>query len=104
GGGAWISAIMKQLGEPNKEELDTFQQFVDGVLWGGLQYKDGPKKFGVRKSLFYYQPDQMPPGFYRKDFDWSTWTSWNKAQAERVDRSFDRSEERRVGKECRCEW
>jgi len=89
GGGAWISAIMKQLGEPNKEELDTFQQFVDGVLWGGLQYKDGPKKFGVRKSLFYYQPDQMPPGFYRKDFDWSTWTSWNKAQAERVDRSFD---------------
>ena len=22
GGGAWISAIMKQLGEPNKDELD----------------------------------------------------------------------------------
>ena len=89
GGGAWISAIMKQLGEPNKEELDKFQQFVDGVLWGGLQYKDGPKKFGVRKSLFYYQPDQMPPGFYRKDFVWSTWTSWNRTHAERVDRSFD---------------
>ncbi len=89
GGGAWISAIMKQLGAPNKDELDKFQQFVDGVLWGGLQYKDGPKKFGVRKSLFYYQPDQMPPNFYRKDFDWSSWTSWNKAHAERVDRSFD---------------
>jgi hypothetical protein len=89
GGGAWISAIMKQLGEPNKEELDKFQQFVDGVLWGGLQYNEGPKKFGVRKSLFYYQPDQMPPDFYRKDFDWSSWTSWNKADSERVDRSFD---------------
>ena len=59
------------------------------MLWGGLQYKDGPRKFGVRKSLFYYQPDQMPAGFYRKDFDWSSWTSWNKAHAERVDRSFD---------------
>jgi len=89
GAGAWISTIMKQLGEPDKEELAKFQQFEDGVLWGGLQYKDGPKKFGVRKSLFYYQPDQMPAGFYNKDFDWSTWTSWNKAHAERVDRSFD---------------
>ena len=89
GGGAWISAIMKQLGEPNKDELDTFQQFVDGVLWGGLQYSDGPKKFGVRKSLFYYQPDQMPQGYYRKDFDWTSWTSWNKADSERVDRSYD---------------
>jgi hypothetical protein len=89
GGGAWLSMIMKQLGEPNKEELGKFQEFVDGVLWGGLQYKDGPKKFGVRKSLFYYQPDQMPAGFYRKDFDWSSWTSWDKAHSERVDRSFD---------------
>jgi Family of unknown function (DUF5695) len=89
GGGAWIAAIMKQLGEPDKEELGKFQEFVDGVLWGGLQYKDGPKKFGVRKSLFYYQPDQMPAGFYRKDFDWSSWTSWDKAHSERVDRSFD---------------
>lgn len=89
GGGAWISAIMKQLGAPNKDELDKFQQFVDGVLWGGLQYNDGPKKFGVRKSLFYYQPDQMPPDFYRKDFDWTSWTSWNQVDSERVDRSYD---------------
>jgi hypothetical protein len=89
GAGSWISTIMKQLGEPDKEELAKFQQFVDGVVWGTMQYTDGPKKFGVRKSLFYYQPDQMPAGFYNKDFDWSSWTSWNKAHAERVDRSFD---------------
>jgi hypothetical protein len=89
GGGAWISAIMKQLGAPNKDELDKFQQFLDGVLWGALQYKDGPKKFGVRKSLFYYQPDQMPADFYRKDFDWTSWKSWNKSDSERVDRSYD---------------
>jgi hypothetical protein len=89
GGGAWIATIMKQLGAPNKEELGKFQEFVDGVLWGGLQYKDGPQKFGVRKSLFYYQPDQMPADYYRKDLDWTSWTSWNKAHAERVDRSFD---------------
>jgi len=89
GGGAWLATIMKQLGQPNKQELDKFQQFYDGVLWGGLQYKDGPNKFGVRKSLFYYQPDQMPSGFYGKDLDWTSWTSWNKEHAERVDRSFN---------------
>ena len=89
GGGAWLATIMKQLGAPDKEELAKFQEFVDGTLWGGLQYKDGPKKYGVRKSLFYYQPEQFPADFYRKDFDWSSWTSWNKAHAERVDRSFN---------------
>jgi hypothetical protein len=89
GGGAWLSTIMKQLVQPDKEELSKIQRFVDGVLWGGLQYKEGNKKFGVRKSLFYYQPDQLPAGFYRKDLDWSSWTSWNKEHAERVDRSYD---------------
>jgi hypothetical protein len=43
----------------------------------------------VRKSLFYYQPDQMPTGFYRNDLDWKSWTSWNKRDSERVDRSYD---------------
>jgi hypothetical protein len=89
GGGAWLSAIMKELVEPNQEEIEKLEQFIDGVVWGGLQYKDGPNKFGVRKSLFYYQPDEMPKGFYRGDLDWSTWTSWNKKASEQVDRSYD---------------
>jgi len=89
GGGGWIAAIMKQIVEPNKDEIGKLQQFVDGVVWGGLQYKDGDRKYGVRKSLFYYQPDEFPAGFYRSDFDWSTWTSWNKKASEQTDRSFD---------------
>jgi Family of unknown function (DUF5695) len=89
GGGAWLAAIMKQLVQPNKEELDKLQQFVDGVLWGGLQFKDGPHAYGVRKSLFYYQPDQMPPNYYDANFDWKSWTSWNKQASEAVDRSYD---------------
>jgi hypothetical protein len=89
GGGAWLSAIMKELVEHNKEEVEKLEQFIDGVVWGGLQYKDGPNKFGVRKSLFYYQPDEMPKGFYRSDLDWSSWTSWNKKASEQVDRSYD---------------
>ena len=89
GAGSWLAAIMKEFVEPNKEELDKYHQFFDGVLWGGLQHKDGPLKYGVKKSLFYYQPDQMPPNFYRSDYDWSTWTSWDKKASERVDRSYD---------------
>ena len=89
GGGAWLAAIMKQLVQPDNHELEKLQRFVDGVLWGGLQFKEGPHAYGVRKSLFYYQPDEMPSGYYRSDFDWSTWTSWNKAASERVDRSYD---------------
>ncbi|HXF12063.1 MAG TPA: DUF5695 domain-containing protein [Terriglobales bacterium] len=89
GGGAWLSAMMKEFVQPNQEEIGKLQQFVDGVLWGGLQYKDGPNRYGVRKSLFYYQPDELPKGFYRSDFDWSSWTSWNKKASEQVDRSYD---------------
>ncbi len=89
GAGSWLAVAMKQLVQPNREEIEKLQQFVDGVIDGRLQYKDGPRAFGVRKSLFYYQPDQMPPGYYRSDFDWKTWTSWSKQASEAVDRSFD---------------
>ena len=89
GAGSWLAAVLKEYVQPNKEEIDKYQQFVDGVLWGGLQHKDGNLQYGVKKSLFYYEPDQMPSNFYRSDFDWSSWTSWNKKASERVDRSFD---------------
>lgn len=89
GAGSWLATAMKEFGEPDPQELVKFQQFVDGVLWGQLQYKDGPRQYGVKKSLFYYQPDELPPGYYRSDINWKSWTSWNKQQASAVDRSYD---------------
>ncbi len=89
GAGSWLAAAMKQLGEPDPQEIKKLEQFVDGVLWGKLQYADGPKQYGVRKSVFYYQPDELPASFYGKDLDWTTWTSWNKKASEAVDRSFN---------------
>ncbi len=89
GAGSWLSAVLKEYGRPDKSEIDKYQQFIDGVVWGGLQYKDGPRQYGVRKSLFYYQPDQLPPDYYRNDFNWRTWTSWNKQASELTDRSYD---------------
>jgi hypothetical protein len=89
GGSSWLAGAMKQLGRPDAAELAKYQQFIDGVVWGGLQYADGPRQYAVRKSLFYYQPDQMPAGYYRSDLDWTTWTSWKKDAAEIVDRSYN---------------
>lgn len=89
GAGSWLAAAMKEYGRPDKQQVEQFEEFVDGVLWGGLQFKDGPHKYGVRKSLFYYQPDKLPPGYYRKDLDWSSWESWNQEASEDVGRSYN---------------
>jgi hypothetical protein len=89
GAGSWLATAMKEFGEPNRAELDKYLQFVDGVLWGGLQYKDGEHPYGVKKSLFYYQPDELPPNYYRSDINWKSWTSWDKKAASQVDRSYD---------------
>jgi hypothetical protein len=89
GAGSWLATAMKEYVQPDPEEVAKLEQFVDGVVWGGLQFQDGPKKYGVRKSLFYYQPNEFPPDFYRADLDWKSWTSWNKEASEAVDRSFN---------------
>ena len=89
GAGSWLAAAMKEFGAPQQDEVEKLEEFIDGVLWGGLQFKDGPHKFGVRKSLFYYQPDMLPADYYRKDLDWSTWESWNRTASEDTGRSFN---------------
>ena len=89
GSGSWLGAAMKQFGQPRKEEIAKYEQFIDRVLWGGLQYKDGPNKFGVRKSLFYYSPQDVPGYKYDPALDWTTWTSWKKTDAESIGRGYN---------------
>ena len=89
GSGSWLAAAMKEFAQPDKQEIAQLETFVDQVMWGGLQYNDGPRKFGVRKSLFYYQPDQIPAGTYDAKLDWHSWTSWNKEASEDVGRSYN---------------
>ena len=89
GSGSWLAAVMKQLVQANPAELQQLQRFVDGVLWGRLQYGEGDLMFGVRKSLFYYQPDSMPPGTYSDAVRYGGWSSWNKEHAMTVGRSYN---------------
>ncbi|HEU4933619.1 MAG TPA: DUF5695 domain-containing protein [Pyrinomonadaceae bacterium] len=89
GSGSWLAAAMKEFGLPRKEEIAKFEQFIDRVLWGGLQYKEGPNKHGVRKSLFYYSPQDVPNYKYDTSLDWTTWTSWKKTDAESIGRGYN---------------
>ncbi|HSD46623.1 MAG TPA: DUF5695 domain-containing protein, partial [Pyrinomonadaceae bacterium] len=89
GSGSWLAAAMKEFGQPRKEEIRKFEQFIESVLWGGLQYADGPNKFGVRKSLFYYSPQELPDYKYDPALDWTTWTSWKKTDAESIGRGYN---------------
>lgn len=89
GSGSWLAAAMKQFGQPKREEIAKYEQFIDGVLWGGLQYKDGPNKYGVRKSLFFYSPADVPGFQYDPALNWTTWTSWKKADAENIGRGYN---------------
>jgi hypothetical protein len=88
GVGAWLAAIMKAWGQPKKEEVVKLQDFVDHVVWGRLQYTEGDRKFGVRKSLFFYDPKVLPD-FKYQDGNWTSWTSWNKEAADAVNRAYD---------------
>jgi len=89
GGGAWLAAIMKQLVRPDPAELVKMQRFVDEVVWGGLQYAEGEWVYGVRKSMFYYEPDSMPAGTYSEDVRYGGWSSWKRAEALSVVRSYN---------------
>lgn len=89
GSGSWLAAIMKQLVQPDPGELAKMQRFVDEVLWGGLQYAEGELAYGVRKSMFYYQPDEMPEGTYSEDVGYGGWSSWDREHAMTVVRSYN---------------
>ena len=89
GSGSWLAAAMKEFGQPNTDEIAKYEQFIDKVLWGGLQYSDGPNKYGVRKSLFYYSPSDVPGFPYDPSLNWTTWTSWKRSEAESIGRGYN---------------
>jgi len=92
GAGSWLGAIMKQLVMPDPEEVKKMEDFVNQTLWGGIQYTDGDLKYGVKKSLFYYEPQSMPEGTYDKGIRWApdgNFPSWNTKETNSVGRSYN---------------
>ena len=89
GAGSWLAAVMKQLVQPDKDEIQKLQDFVDQTLWGGIQYNEGPNKYGVKKSLYYYEPDSLPKGTYSDKINYDTWAAWDHKHANDPGRSYN---------------
>ncbi len=89
GSGPFLAAAMKEFGQPKAAEVAKYEQFVDHVLWGVIQYKDGPNKYGVRKSTFFYSPPDVPGFTYDPSLNWATWASWNKQASENIGRGYN---------------
>lgn len=88
GGGSWVAAISKQLDNPDAAEVAKLERLVNETVVGKLQVADGPRAGAVRKSLFYYDPHTFPQ-YYDQRQDWTTWTSWNKQDADDLGRSYN---------------
>ena len=89
GAGSWLAAMMKQLIQPDTAELRKMQQFVHKTLWGGIQYSGGEKKYGVRKSMFYYDPENMPEATYSDNINYGGWSAWSPKEARSTGRSYN---------------
>ncbi len=89
GAGSWLAAAMKQFGQPSRTELQKYERFINEVLWGGIQYAEGERRYGVRKSLFFYAPDEFPGFTYDPAKNWTTWSSWNREGAEVTNRAYN---------------
>lgn len=89
GAGSWLGAMMKQLVYPEKTEIDKLQMFIDTVMFGQIQLKDGPQKYGVKKSLFFYEPDSMPKNTYATNVNFKTWAAWPRKEANNLGRSYN---------------
>jgi len=89
GAGSWLEAMMKQIVLPNPEEIAKLEQFVHRTLWGNIQFSEGQNKYGVKKSVFFYEPDSMPKGTYSDEINYNTWAAWNKIDAFSTGRSYN---------------
>lgn len=86
GVGAYLAALVKQTIQPAADEVAKLEAFVDQVVWGTIQTTED---YGVRKSIFYYDPAAVPGFEYDAGIDWTSWTSWDKSAAYALDRAYD---------------
>ena len=56
-------------------------------MWGGIQHSSDSTKYGVRKSMFYYEPELMPEGTYSDSIRFVGWEAWSKENADDLGRS-----------------
>ena len=89
GGGAWLSAVMKELVQPDKEELGKLQQFIDGVFWGGCNIRTVRMNSACARASSSTSLIRCLQATTARILTGTSWTSWDKKASEAVDRSYD---------------
>ncbi|GBQ77049.1 hypothetical protein AA14337_0697 [Acetobacter malorum DSM 14337] len=88
GAGSYVAAAMKELDNPDPQEVAKLEQFATKTVVGQLQVASGPTEGGVRKSLFYYDPVPFP-AYYNAAENWKTWASWSRQKAADIGRAYN---------------
>ncbi|KAJ4292781.1 hypothetical protein N0V90_009444 [Kalmusia sp. IMI 367209] len=85
GTGAYLATAMKEFIQPTAKEVSLFDNFIQDTVVGTLQQNGN---FGVVASAFYYEPNAVSYN-YNSAFDWTSWTSWDKARAYTTRRAYN---------------
>jgi hypothetical protein len=85
GTGAYVAAMIKQVLQPNADELAKLDEFVNTVVWGEIQNED----YSVKKSIFFYEPDAVPEYDYDPNINWESWTSWDRQASDDIGRAYN---------------
>lgn len=88
GAGSWVAAAIKQLDNPDPAEVAKLERLVNETVIGTLQVADGPQQGAVKKSIFYYDPQEFP-NYYDPAINWKSWTAWSKKDAGDLGRSYN---------------
>ncbi|KAE8327045.1 hypothetical protein BDV39DRAFT_205456 [Aspergillus sergii] len=83
GAGSFVALAMKQVLQPKQEEVKLLEIFVNKTAWGSLQ----DSSYGVKMSLFYYSPDDLPDFPYDSSISWKS--AWNKTRSLSTDRAYN---------------
>lgn len=96
GAGSYVAAAMKTSAHPIAEEVQKLEEMVNTTVWGWLQNSMGDAsttdnlKYGVKKSLFYYDREALPDFPYDDSIDWAPpFPSWPRSEADSYGRAYN---------------
>lgn len=92
GAGSFTAASMKTAVMPDASDVKKLEEMANTAVWGWLQdnvtdASTGSVKYGVKRSLFYYDPAALPDFQYDPSINWGG--TWNKNDSYSVWRAYD---------------
>ncbi|KAF2162459.1 hypothetical protein M409DRAFT_69067 [Zasmidium cellare ATCC 36951] len=75
---AWIAGLSDEETHvhPVPAEVAKLEEMANEVVWGWLQDRNndsGQPEYGVKRSVFFYDPSHVPGYTYDPSIDWTTW-------------------------------